>query len=224
MKKIDDNIYHIRIGYFNMYVVKGIDGDILIDTGFILMKHHLKRILDKFNIKLIILTHAHVDHVWNTSYISKLYNAKIALGKDDLINLDNSKIHTVASKKSYRLWTKLMTFGMSHFKEESFNPDILFDYDKIYNMYGIKFKIVNLKGHTNGSIGVLYKDYLFAGDALVNRKSYVEIAYQNQNNEQAKKSFRKIVNMKPKIVFIGHDKPIKYEKLIKSYKIKDSAL
>ena len=41
MKKID-NIYVKRIGYFNLYVIKGKDGDILIDTGFICMKRIIK--------------------------------------------------------------------------------------------------------------------------------------------------------------------------------------
>ena len=69
MKKIDENIYMKRLNYFNVYVIKGKDGDILIDTGFIGMKRRLQRFLDKFDIKLIILTHAHVDHSWNAKYL-----------------------------------------------------------------------------------------------------------------------------------------------------------
>ena len=82
-----DNIYIRRFLYFNLYVIKGEDGDILIDTGFIGMKRALKRWLDKFNIKLVILTHAHVDHTWNTAFIKKLYKCKIALSKDDIVNI-----------------------------------------------------------------------------------------------------------------------------------------
>ena len=58
----------------NYSEIKGKDGDILIDTGFICMKRAIKRWLNNFNIKLIILTHAHVDHIWNASYIKKMYN------------------------------------------------------------------------------------------------------------------------------------------------------
>ena len=39
----------------------------------------------------------------------------------------------------------------------------------------------------------LYKDVLFAGDALVNRKLRAEIAYQNQNNEESINSAKKII-------------------------------
>ena len=114
MKQIDKDIYHKRIRYFNIYIIKGIDGDILIDTGFIFSKRSLKKTLDKFNIKLIILTHAHVDHMWNTSYLSKRYNAKIAMSKDDIENLNNQNIKSYPSRKRYKLWTKIMHFGMKN--------------------------------------------------------------------------------------------------------------
>ena len=50
MKKLNDNIYMKRLNYFNVYVIKGKDGDILIDTGFIGMKRRLMKFLDKLNI------------------------------------------------------------------------------------------------------------------------------------------------------------------------------
>lgn len=31
MKKITDNVYHKRFGYFNIYILRGIDGDILVN-------------------------------------------------------------------------------------------------------------------------------------------------------------------------------------------------
>ena len=76
MTKHYNNVYKKRFGYFNIYIIKGENGDILIDTGFIGIKKQLKKWLDNFNVKLVILTHAHVDHIWNTSYIKKLYNYK----------------------------------------------------------------------------------------------------------------------------------------------------
>lgn len=213
MQKQYENIYCKRFLYFNVYVIKGEKGDILIDTGFIGMRKQLKKWLDNFNIKLVILTHAHVDHVWNASYVKKIYNSKIALGYKDIENLDNTKINSTASKKSYEQWTKLMNYGMKKFIPEKFDIDIQLKDNQIINEYGPELKIVELPGHTNGSIGIIYKDYLFAGDALVYRKKYPEIAYQNQNNQSAKETYKKIVNLSSKMIFLGHDKPIPKDKL-----------
>ncbi len=65
-------------------------------------------------------------------------------------------------------------------------------------------------------IGVLYNRYLFAGDALVNRKFVTEFAYQNQSNQEARQAALKIIELDPKMVFIGHENPITQEKLRKS--------
>ena len=87
------------------------------------------------------------------------------------------------------------------------------------NKYDLDLKIVNLSGHTDGSIGILYNDYLFAGDALVNRRiRRVEVAYQNQNNDEALRSSRRILDLKPKMVFVGHDRAISFNKLKRSLK------
>ena len=208
-----ENIYIKRFLYFNLYVIKGKNGDILIDTGFIGLRKSLKKWLDKFNIKLIILTHAHVDHIWNASYLKKVYNCQIALGKKDIENIDNTRIQSIPSKKIYTQWTKLMNFGMRKFVPENFDIDVYLKDNQIIKRYGLNLKIISLPGHTSGSIGILYKNYLFAGDALVNRKRHPEIAYQNQNNQEAINSYQKILNLSPQIVFVGHDKKINIDKL-----------
>ena len=213
MQKQIENIYIKRFLYFNLYVIKGKNGDILIDTGFIGIRKELKKWLDNFNIKLVILTHAHVDHIWNAAYIKDLYNCKIALSEADIGNLDNSKIKSTPSKDCYKNWTKLMNWGMKKFIPEKINIDISLKDNQIINKYGVKLKIISLPGHTDGSIGISYKNYLFAGDSLVNRKKHPEIAYQNQNNEKAKESYMKISILDPDIIFVGHDKEIKGDNL-----------
>jgi len=90
--------------------------------------------------------------------------------------------------------------------------------NQIIKRYGLNLKIISLSGHTNGSIGIMYKDYLFAGDALVNRKKHPEIAYQNQNNQEALNSYQKIIELSPQIIFVGHDKLVTKDKLKEEYK------
>jgi glyoxylase-like metal-dependent hydrolase (beta-lactamase superfamily II) len=217
MSKKYDNVYSKKFNYFNVYVIKGKNGDILIDTGFICMKKRLKKWLDQFNIKLIILTHVHVDHAWNVAYLKKIYNCEIAIGELDLNNINNKNINTKPLSKKFNTWTKLMTWGMNRFVQEEYKPDYLLKDKQIIDKYGLKLKIILLSGHTTGSIGIKYKDYLFAGDALVNRGKKVTIAFQNQDNEKAKESVKYILNENPKIVFIGHDKEITNEKLLYSF-------
>ena len=206
-------IYKKRIYYFNLYVVKGNDGDILIDTGFLCMKRKLKRWLDKFNIKLILLTHAHVDHIWNVSYIKKLYNCEVAISNLDVKNIDNSIINSKPSNEKHRSYTKLMNFGMRKFIAKDFKVDYLLNDNDIIDKFNLKIKVISLPGHTDGSVGYLFNNNIFCGDVLVNRKNYVEIAYQNQDNDLARNSVMKLFDLKPNNIYIGHDRMIDYSKL-----------
>jgi glyoxylase-like metal-dependent hydrolase (beta-lactamase superfamily II) len=203
-----DNIYVKRFLYFNLYVIKGKSGDILIDTGFIGIKRPLKKWLSQFNIKLVILTHAHIDHTWNVSYLKELYNCDVAIGIDDIDNIDNSNINSKPTTNRLLLWCKLMNFGMRIFNVREFDIDMKLRDNQIIRRYGLELRIVSLPGHTNGSIGVMYKDYLFAGDALINRWHGVEVAFQNQDLEEALLSFEKIKELEPSIIFVGHDREI----------------
>ena len=64
----------------------------------------------------------------------------------------------------------------------------------------------------------LTKKYLFCGDALVNRRrKKVSIAFQNQNNDDARKAIEKIYKLEPEIIFVGHDKEITFDKFLKSF-------
>ena len=110
-----------------------------------------------------------------------------------------------------------MSLGMNKFKAKPFNINYkLKDKDEI-NKYGIKLTIYSLPGHTNGSIGIKYKKYLFIGDALVNRFK-VTRAYQNQNPKEAKRTVQKIKHINSDIIFLGHDKYITRDKLLKDLK------
>lgn len=216
MTKQYDNIIMKRFLYFNVYVIRGIDGDILIDTGFMGNRRALVKWLESFDIKMIILTHAHIDHVWNVKCLKNIYHCDVAMGEYDVEYLDNTKIHSEPVNRFYKYRTKLMNWGMRTFVPEKFSVDIMLKDEQVVNVAGLNLKIVSLQGHTKGSIGVLYKDYLFAGDALVNRKTVTEFAYQNQSNREAKQSALKIIELNPKLVFVGHENVITGEKLKKS--------
>lgn len=207
MKKYG-NVYCKRFLYFNIYVIKGKNGDILIDTGFVGIKKPLRKWLSQFNIKLIILTHAHIDHIWNAAYLKKLYDCDISIGIDDIVNLDNSNINSKPTTKRLDLWCRLMNFGMKKLKAEEFDIDIKLKNNQIIRRYGLELKVISLPGHTNGSIGILYNNYLFVGDALINRWNGVEIAFQNQDCNEALLSYDKIMDLKADIIFLGHDKEI----------------
>ena len=106
---------------------------------------------------------------------------------------------------------------MNKFIPNEYEIDYYLKNNEKIKKYGLELKIISLKGHTTGSIGIKYKNYLFAGDALVNRGTKVSIAFQNQHPLDAVKSIKKILKEKPELTFVGHDKEITKEKLYRSF-------
>ena len=139
----------------------------------------------------------------------------------DIVNLDNKKIKSKPSNNYHKLWTKFMNLGMKLFKQKKFTVDRSLRNNQTIKKYGINLRIISLPGHTDGSIGILYNNYLFVGDALVNRKKHPEIAYQNQNNKEAYKSYKRILELKPNMIFVGHDKEFDITKLREYKKVEE---
>ena len=75
--------------------------------------------------------------------------------------------------------------------------------------YGINAKIVELPGHTNGSIGVdVEEKHLLVGDAMDNWV-FPGMGHLYYNLEDIKKSYDKIKGLGPRTLYFGHGKPVK---------------
>ncbi|MCC7572234.1 MAG: MBL fold metallo-hydrolase [Candidatus Methanofastidiosum sp.] len=166
---MENNLNIIKVGVTNCYLLKSNSLNILIDTGY---KGKAKIILDFLedngispkNIGLIILTHAHYDHIGNAQELKKITDAKILLHKEDLQLLD-SGLTGKMSTKPLNAWGKILLNKVSSI-DTSFNPlkpDIIIDSEFDLISYGINGRIIPTPGHSKGSISVI----LDSGDAFI---------------------------------------------------------
>ena len=104
------------------------------------------------NLKYVLLTHAHFDHVLGLSTLKKEYpQAKVYLHKDDEILLENVP-------------KQCAMFGFSSASVPS--VDVLFDEDEKLKLGEFDIKIIHTKGHSKGSTCYLIDNELFSGDTL----------------------------------------------------------
>lgn len=86
------DIHRIVSGNVKCYIVADNDKAILIDTG---RKKYREKILEKckeFHISLIVLTHGHMDHCQNATYLASALQIPIAMSEKDInLILDNRK-------------------------------------------------------------------------------------------------------------------------------------
>lgn len=203
-------IHRIKCGNGNCYMIEEKGNAVLVDTARPKYRDKVLSACRKVNIRLIILTHTHMDHCQNAAFISKELNIPIAICRADEELIKNNMLQTLYART---LAGKLVLFiskkSFYHDKIPEFTPKIYLQDGDTLEDFGISAKIIGLPGHTNSSIGIDFgKEGIVVGDALMNMFCpTVSMLYHNY--EQMLESARKIGELGERTVYFGHGKPKK---------------
>ena len=70
------------------YILRGRQGDLLIDTGLPQTFRAMRRWMDGFDVRYVLLTYAHPDHDWNAAKLQKRGMKLILSEKDRDLRLE----------------------------------------------------------------------------------------------------------------------------------------
>jgi hydroxyacylglutathione hydrolase len=188
--QITNDIYVVKDGYVNMYLIKDGNQFIAVDAGN--KKRDIKDELQKLGInpdqvRAVLLTHSDADH---TGAISLFEDATVYLPEDEeqLINGETGRFLFFGNKidtKSYKLLD-----------------------DEVLWIGSIKILPIPTPGHTPGSTCYVVNDkYLFTGDALSLKASGIDLfpKFINKNARRARKSMNKLSDLNGvQYIFTGH--------------------
>lgn len=223
MSKI--NIIRVPIlpfGLVNAFLIETEQGLIAVDTGLPGTEHKFKRILKSNNwnfsdIKLIVITHAHVDHAGNAKSLQRLTQAPIIAHKADLIYLEGLRPMEFCPTGWFgKLFLKT---GLMHQAYERFTPDILINDQEEYslNRLGINGKIIHTAGHTKGSLSVLIDNHhALVGDMISSGILLGGLLLKNspkpppfeENPQQVKNELNMLLNAGVEHFYMGHGGPL----------------
>ena len=202
-------ITRIKGGTDNCYIVSNGEDAILFDTASANNLQQVKDECSKYNMKLIVLSHPHFDHAENAEELSKYFNIPVAYNeKDDNIFDDyNSQplksygiVGFVVLKMSLKVLaeTKVTRPENRFFVKEG----------DTFEDYGFSdIKVVELPGHSRGSIGLLVSDdALLVGDALDN---WIKpgVGHLYTDLELLKGTSEKIRSYGKRTYYYGHGNP-----------------
>ena len=148
-------IHRIKCGNSNCYIVENGTSGILVDTG---KKEFLNKVIEQckaYNVKLIVLTHAHFDHAENAAQISNALGIPIGMNEKDC-SLIESNTNQRLSAESF-LGKIVLSVSLKEFSAhtmEEFKPDVLLNDKDSLSAYGIDANVIALPGHTEGSIEI----------------------------------------------------------------------
>ena len=202
----------------NCYLVTQGQSAILVDTGLKGFEKQILSACEEKQVKLIVLTHGHIDHVQNASFLAKQLQVPIAMHENDIPLLkDNLCREMKASGLRGRMVRFFSVWGAKMTNLDSFVPDILLKEGDRLNEFGVDAKVIELPGHTAGSIGLkVGEDSLLVGDALMNMfKPEKTLLYEEY--EKVLESARKIEAMGDMKIYFGHGKMVSNQKWVKEH-------
>lgn len=185
-------VFEVGIISTNCYVLSDDNGlGLIVDPAA--PSDSLNKRIEEFglnNIKYILLTHGHFDHIGYADKLRKETGAKIVIYNGEEKFLRNSALN-------------LASF-MGGMKIAPFDADIIVnDGDEI--PFGEKFiNVIHTPGHTSGSCCYIIDDILFSGDTLM-AGSMGRTDFPTGDYDKIIESLRRIKNLKDNYrVYCGH--------------------
>lgn len=147
--RMDDKFYHIGVEKGPSYLLETSDGLVLIDTAFpqtfdLLLEHIRKIGKDPRDIRHVLHTHGHYDHIGATRSLVELSGAKTYIGAGDEDAVSGKKDLSYASE-------------LGEVFRESFEPDVILHDGDLLNFGDTEIRVVSTPGHTAGTVSFFFR-------------------------------------------------------------------
>lgn len=214
----------------NYYLEPCSNGFLLIDAGWHgkveKFKNGLKMLgVKPDEIKYILLTHHHHDHVAIVQELKTITNAKLIVHKKQIPYLERGVTNTVDIKQYNRV-LRLIDRFTKPFIKYNYPPITINNYDTIMSddindnilrNIGVEGKIVSTPGHSNDSVSILLDNgTAYVGDLAMNIKSMkcmsgMPLPIEAEDFEQVKFSIKKLIHLGANLFYPSHGEVITKE-------------
>lgn len=188
----------------NCYILTQGQNSILIDAGMKNVKELLNKCREK-NVRLLLLTHGHMDHIKNAALVAKTLNIPIAMNEKDIAMISNNLVQPmIAHTPRGKFMNFFSKVGAKFMGIEAFQPDILLKDGDSLEKFGIAGRITELPGHTDESIGVVTEQTFFTGDAMMHYgECSMSLLYKDRKHcRESVKKIRGVVGQR--LLCFGH--------------------
>jgi glyoxylase-like metal-dependent hydrolase (beta-lactamase superfamily II) len=168
--------------------------------------------MDPKEIKLIINTHGHFDHIGSATDIKQTTNAQIAMHVLDKECLENSVNRAITGVNT---WGRILAGLSARYtppRIPSSKVDIVLG-DEAFTLvpFGISGRVLYTPGHTMGSVSVLLDTgEAFVGDLAMNGLPFhfsPGLSIFADGPEDVKKSWKLLLDQGANVIYPGHGNP-----------------
>jgi glyoxylase-like metal-dependent hydrolase (beta-lactamase superfamily II) len=204
-----NRIERIKCGNGNCFLIYQDDNAILVDTCRTKYRKKILDICKNAGVKLIVLTHGHIDHISNAAFLSKELSVPIAMHKDDYELTKNNMLQKLYAHQI--VGKIILAISIKSFQQEKielFEPEVFLKNGDTLKNFGVDATIIELQGHTKGSIGIKTgnSDFII-GDALMNM-FYPTTSMLYSDFQKMKESANYISGFGQMMIHFGHGKSV----------------
>jgi len=213
-------IHTLFTGVANTFIVENENGVVVIDAG---MPRQARRILAKIRVlgyaptdlRLIAITHGHIDHAGSAVALQRLTGAPIAMHPADvrLTATPSLKIPPGRTPPIDFIGRAVARMGFV-VPLATFTPDVILHDQQLLSEFGFDARVIHTPGHTAGSVSLLAGDTIFVGDAMLNAVR-VSFPLWWENAMSARASACKINSLQPRLCYTAHGRPFDTDALAK---------
>jgi hydroxyacylglutathione hydrolase len=222
-------VIQINAGNFtNVFLIRGRAGCVLIDTGNpgkvdLILERLAKQGVAPDDIRLILLTHGHVDHFGSAAALRERTGAPVAVHALDAEAVRQGIHQPDSLQPTWRLIAPLIRVAALRNlavpeRAPPLEPDIVFEEKWRLDEYDVAGQVIQTPGHTPGSVSVLLDSgEAIVGDMVIGRLMGMLrkpgppiVAWDLERNWE---SVRQLLALSPRIVYVGHGGPFEAEDL-----------
>ncbi len=223
----------LKLGYTWCYLVKCFEGYLLIDTSYPNYFHSFQKQMAKIGrdiaeIKYLLLTHHHDDHVGFAAELVKKTGCRVIVHRDAIMPLGRGRSEETEAIKPVNRRVKLVfsLFALFH-GEFEFPPvtvgekDIVLsgdDFDFLKSI-GVDGQILSTPGHYRDSISVVLSDgSAFVGDAAMNFLRWTGIRHRPvyvEDIDAVYESWQRLLEEGARVIYPAHGKPFSAQELVR---------
>lgn len=201
-------IHTLSMGMSLAYLIEGTAGMVLVDAGLRGDEAKVLRLMESLgrdDLRLIFITHAHIDHYGSAAALRSHSGAKIAIHRSDAgaMAAGETRLGTA------RGWGHPVGLFLPLLELIARPPptpaDLLLDDGDDLSDFGLQGKVLHTPGHTLGSCCLLLDDgAAFTGDLVTTTGSlHVQRAFA-QDWSLLPESVRRLQSVKPRCLYAGH--------------------
>lgn len=190
------------------YLIASPDGNILVDAGIPgqagTILRHMQRLNDK-PLRLIFLTHAHLDHYGSAHELRARTGAPLAMHAGDVAAAARGETHLGTVRGRGRLVKVLYPWLRRLIPITATTIDLVLHDEEQLSFAGLSMRVMHTPGHTPGSASLwLQGGNVFVGDLMSSNGGAHTQRFFADDWDAIGKSVQRVLACKPQRVYTGH--------------------